>query len=93
VAQPPLAHYREHPGVGVLLICTKCAKSRRLELEKVIDRLRARGLGDERTGIRAVAAFVEEPCECGKRSWETRPDFPAGRPGYAGPPTTRSRPR
>ncbi len=83
----PLAHYRQH-GAGVLLICAGCQRSRTFGLEPVIRRLMARGVGDERTGIRAVAGFVREPCpRCGGWRFETRPDFPPPRqdPGLAYP--------
>jgi hypothetical protein len=76
----PLAHYRQH-GAGVMLICLRCQNGRTFGLEPVIRRLEARGLGGERTGIRAVAGFVREPCpSCGAGRFETRPAFPQSRP-------------
>jgi hypothetical protein len=46
----------------------------------VVERLKARGLGDERTGIRAVASLAERPCaRCGRMRWETRPAVSVGR--------------
>lgn len=74
----PLASYRQHAGIGVLLICTKCCRSDVLDLEAVIRRLRGRRYGDERTGVRAVSRFVRRRCGCGAQSWETRPYFPPG---------------
>jgi hypothetical protein len=75
----PLAHYRQH-GAGVLVICAGCRQTRTFGLEPVIRRLMARGVGDERTGIRAVANFVRDPCpRCGGRRFETRPAFPSPR--------------
>ena len=59
-----------------MLTCIDCIDHRVLPLEALIDRLRARGLGDETTGIKAVAAFVTEPCRrCGGGRFETRPSF------------------
>lgn len=79
----PLAHYREH-GAGVLLICEACGDLQHLGLEAVIKRLVARGVGDENTGIRAVARLTRGPCKkCGVRNWSTVPDFPT-RPGQDG---------
>jgi len=73
----PLAHYRQHDGAGVSLTCLDCLRHRAFPLEAVIARLKARGLGDERTGIRAVAGFVAAPCPtCGGSRFETRPHFP-----------------
>jgi hypothetical protein len=72
----PLAHYRQHDA-GVRLICLACMGHRDLSLEPVIERLKARGFGDERTGIKAVAGFVSRPCpKCGGTRFETSPVFP-----------------
>jgi hypothetical protein len=50
---------------------------REFELEAVIGRLIARGLGDAGTGIKAVASYVTDPCpRCGGRRFETTPAFP-----------------
>ena len=71
----PLAHYRQH-GADVLLTCIDCIDHRVLPLEALIDRLRARGLGDETTGVKAVAAFVAAPRRrCGGHRFESRPSF------------------
>lgn len=71
----PLAHFREH-GADVRLYCVGCALTRDLPLEAVIARLRARGVGDESTGIRRVQAFVRSPCpRCGGRLFETTPAY------------------
>lgn len=73
-----LAHYREHAGCGVLFYCQAlgCGHGWRVELEAVIERLKARGVGDERTGIRAVGRLAEKPCpRCGALGFETRPGF------------------
>jgi hypothetical protein len=72
----PLAHYRQH-GAGVRLFCLDCLGHRDLPLEPVIARLKARGLGDSTTGIKAVAGFVSRPCpQCGGVRFETSPWFP-----------------
>jgi hypothetical protein len=72
----PLAHYRQHKA-GVRLTCLGCMHRRELPLEAVIERLKARGLGDETTGIMAVADFVRRPCpRCGGERFETAPAFP-----------------
>jgi hypothetical protein len=62
----PLAHYRQHNG-GVTLTCLDCMEHRTFDLEAVIRRLEARGLGGENAGVKAVAGFVREPCpHCGR---------------------------
>jgi hypothetical protein len=55
-----------------------------LDLEAVIARLIARRLGEERTGIRAVARTFRRGCKrCGAVAWETRPCFPSQKPPAA----------
>ena len=72
----PLAHYRQHRG-GVTLICLDCNGHRVFDLEAVIRRLSARGVGGETTGVRAVASYVRQPCpRCGGARFESRPYFP-----------------
>ncbi len=72
----PLARYRQHNG-GVTLTCLDCMQHRTFDLEAVIRRLESRGLGGETTGIKAVAAFVRQPCpRCGGDRFESRPYFP-----------------
>jgi hypothetical protein len=74
-----LAHYRQHRA-GVLLTCRDCHQHRSFKLEAVIERLKTRRIGDERTGIRALAVMVRQPCpRCGGRRFESRPDFPPAR--------------
>jgi hypothetical protein len=71
----PLGAYREHRA-GVLLTCLDCQRRRSFDLETVIGRLEARGVGGAGTGIKAVAGFVREPCpRCGGTRFESRPDF------------------
>jgi hypothetical protein len=66
--------------MGVEFRCVACQDWRTVELEAVISRLHARGVGGPETGVRDVARFIEKPCErCGGRRFETRPDFPAAR--------------
>jgi hypothetical protein len=51
--------------------------TREFELEAVIRRLQARGVGSAATGIKAVAACVTDPCpRCGGRRLDTSPAFP-----------------
>lgn len=71
----PLAHFLEHhPAVGVRFTCCACQASHDVPVARVIERLKVRGIGDERTGIRAVAALAERPCaHCRAMAWETRP--------------------
>lgn len=70
----PLHRYR---GVSsrIELWCASCCTTRVFELEGVIARLKARGVGDENTGVREVARYVTEPCQCGGTRFETRPHF------------------
>jgi len=64
-------------GADVLLSCLDCCAHRRVPRERVIERLQARGLGDEHTGIKAVAGFVRAPCpKCGGSRFDARPAFP-----------------
>lgn len=74
----PLVHYLEHhPRAGVRFTCQACQASHDVPVAAVVERLKARGLGDERTGVRAVARLAERPCaRCGATRWETRPSFP-----------------
>jgi len=71
----PLSHYlTDHPGTGVRLHCESCQYNYDVPMEKVVERLKARGSGDERTGVREVARFAERPCpRCGARRWSSRP--------------------
>jgi len=73
----PLSHYvANHPTAGVRFTCEACQASHDVPVADVVARLRARGLGDEQTGIRAVASFAERPCQrCGAMRWSTRPAF------------------
>ena len=71
----PLAKYRAIRA-EVLLTCMDCNLTQVLDREAVIERLKLRGPGDERTGIRAVAGFVHRPCpRCGGARYETKPAF------------------
>lgn len=74
----PLAHYRQHQA-GVRLTCRDCLLHHDWPLERVIERLTARGVGGERTGVREVARHVRQPCErCDGRRFTTTPAFPSG---------------
>jgi hypothetical protein len=73
----PLAHYRQHRA-GVRLTCHNCQLHRDLPLEAVIERLKARGVGGERTGIVELSGLVRAPCpRCGGRRFVTAPAFPS----------------
>jgi hypothetical protein len=62
---------------GVLLDCRDCQLHRSFGLEAVIERLARRGLDGERTGIKALAGLVRQPCpRCGGWRFDARPDFP-----------------
>lgn len=72
----PLAHYlRDHHGVTVRFHCEACGRSFDTPLSDVVERLKARGLGDEQTGIREVSRHADKPCRCGAMKWTTRPGF------------------
>ena len=74
----PLGAYRAL-GAGVRLTCRDCKLHRDLDLEAVIQRLAARGVGGEHTGIVALAGLVRRPCaRCGGRRWVTGPAFAPG---------------
>lgn len=69
----PLAHFRRHCA-GVRVTCRDCKAHRDLPLEPVIERLVARGVGDERTGMVELAGLVRTPCRrCGGRRFVTGP--------------------
>lgn len=72
-----LSHYLEHhPEAGVRFHCCACQASHDVPVPAIVERLKARGIGDERTGIRAVAALADRPCaRCGALAWESRPAF------------------
>ena len=73
-----LQHYLQHAAAVVRLSCLDCRKSRDFAVRTIIDGLKARGEGSERTGIRAVAALTHKPCpSCGGRRFESTPAFPA----------------
>ncbi|HJR83463.1 MAG TPA: hypothetical protein VJ775_06005 [Sphingomicrobium sp.] len=70
----PLSYYLANHGVGVRFCCEACQASHDVPMADVVERLKALGLGDERTGIREVARFAEKPCpRCGATRWSTRP--------------------
>ncbi len=73
----PLAHYRQHRA-GVRLTCRDCKLHRDLPLEAVIERLVARGVGGEATGIVELVQHVRQPCpRCGGWRFVTAPAWPA----------------
>lgn len=75
-----LAHYLLDGRCCVRFSCMGCQMARDFPVQQVIDRLKARGLGGERTGIRAVARFVEKPCpRCNGFRFETTPGWGAAR--------------
>ena len=75
-----LEHYFTHEDCQVLFCCESCGRGRHVPLETVIARLKELGVGDEKTGVRAVARFVIKPCQkCGSREITTRPGFQASR--------------
>lgn len=70
----PLAHYLNDRLMGVRFQCLDCQKTTDVATAEVVERLKAAGLGDERTGIRALAWIATKPCgRCGARHWEVRP--------------------
>jgi hypothetical protein len=73
----PLAHYlNDHQGAGVRFYCRACHASHDVPVGRVVERLKARGLGGEETGVRAVARLADQPCaRCGAMKWETTPAF------------------
>jgi hypothetical protein len=74
----PLAHYlKHHPGCAVRFYCGGCFATHEESVMRVVERLKAQGHGDERTGVREVARFADHPCvRCGVTRWETRPSWP-----------------
>jgi hypothetical protein len=75
----PLGSYRTL-GAGVLLTCVACQQGRTFDLEVIIERLAARGVGGEHTGIKEGARHVRATCpRCGGRRFDSKPDFPPNR--------------
>lgn len=71
-----LATYLAHPTpVGVRFHCMGCHASHDVPIPEVIERLRARKLGDGSTGIREVARLADRACRCGAVRWVTTPAF------------------
>ena len=69
----PLGFYRQHRA-GVRLTCRDCKHHRDLPLEAIIERLEARGVGGERTGIVELSRHVRAPCpRCGGARFVTAP--------------------
>lgn len=81
----PLSHYIDtHPGVGVRFTCLYCMAHHDVPIAEVVVRLKARGMGDEQTGIRTIGLRATQPCgRCGKVTWETIPAW-SGRVGPKG---------
>lgn len=70
----PLAQYLHDPVMGVRFECLACQNSFDLPTADVVAKLKARGLGDENTGVRELARIATKPCRrCGAMRWETRP--------------------
>ena len=70
----PLAHYFEHAGCGLLLICLRCEQSRRFALRDIIARLERRRIRADLLGIQDVARYVRAPCpRCGGTKFASRP--------------------
>jgi hypothetical protein len=58
----------------VRFYCRSCAFTRDVPLEEVIEFLRILGVGDEHTGIKAVARYARKRCErCGALNFDTSP--------------------
>jgi hypothetical protein len=55
----PLAHYRQHRA-SVSLQCLDCMEYRTFDLEAVIRRPEARGLGGEQTGVEAPRSLCAQ---------------------------------
>lgn len=64
------------------LCCKNCIWRETYDLTRVIANLEARGVNGPLIGICAAAQHVRIDCpRCGKRSWETRPDYGIKTPG------------
>jgi hypothetical protein len=51
--------------LGVRFHCRGCQASHDVPVSRVVERLKARGLGDEQTGVRAVAWLADHPYDAG----------------------------
>lgn len=73
----PLSHYLDHhPACGVRFTCLSCMAHHDVPIADVLARLKARGMGDERTGIKQIGLMSTQPCaRCGKVTWDTAPDW------------------
>lgn len=60
--------------MGVRFDCANCRASHDVALADVVAKLKDRGIGDERTGIREVGRLSTVPCaRCGAVRWQTMP--------------------
>lgn len=70
----PLSHWLTNDQCeGVALHCASCGGMEVVPVQTMIDGLKARGLGDENTGIADVASFMTKAHRCGKVAWGSRP--------------------
>ena len=61
---------------NLLLTCNECMWRETYDLQKIVDRLLARGVNGPLIGICHAKHHVQTPCpRCGKRIWNTRPDY------------------
>jgi hypothetical protein len=67
---------------GVDLHCGACGGVETIPIQAMIDGLKAKGLGDENTGIADVASFMTKPHRCGKVAWSSRPVWKARRSSH-----------
>jgi len=69
----PLDLFQTYPGARLQLVCGACAWSRAYDPARILERLRARRVGDARTPVAAVARQVQWPCpRCRRMRWGTR---------------------
>jgi hypothetical protein len=74
----PLAYYlANHPDGVVDLACAYCFYRRHIPFERMVEELKARGIGDEQTGIIAVGGLMKGICpKCEGTRWQSWPKLP-----------------
>lgn len=74
----PISFYLANHPDGVLhLSCRTCFYSMTYPFERIVEELKARGLGDENTGVLAVGPMMQGLCPgCEGRRWVSRPKLP-----------------
>jgi len=77
----PIAYYlANHPETAVELACAHCNNRKVVPFAEMVEQLKARGLGDENSGILEIGPMMKAPCmRCEGVRWVSRPWWPPRR--------------